>query len=115
MVIGDVPPFPALSGTEELPQVVKNRIAVVAWEKAESENEFLRMCALHVRGDIDLLADRPVETDATPRIRAMQAMQEVEQTIAAGPPPPAGPAVALDPPERVLPRRPAAPEPGREE
>lgn len=99
---GDVPGFPPLSGTEQFPYVLKAKIAEVAWEKAADENEFRRLCFQHVRGDIDLFADRPAETDATERLRAIQAQEEIERAVTL---PAAAPiaTAAEGPAERVAP------------
>lgn len=79
-MINATPDFPPFPGTEQLPQVLKGRIAAVAWEKAEGdETAFQRLCVQHVRGDIDLFADRPAETDATERVAAYRAQQEIER------------------------------------
>lgn len=79
---GEVPAFPPLSGTEQFPAVLTNRIAAVAWEKANGDTAiFQRLCAQHVRGDIDLFADRPAETDATERVRAAEMQREIESAV----------------------------------
>ena len=76
------PIFPQLSGTEQLPQVLTTRIAAVAWEKAAGDiSAFQRLCAQHVRGDIDLFADNPPETDASERVRAAQMQEEIERAV----------------------------------
>lgn len=82
-MIGTPPAFPPFSGTEQLPNMLKRRIAAVAWEKsAADEKEFRRLCVQHVRGDIDLFADNPAETDATPRVQAAAAQREIEASVA---------------------------------
>lgn len=99
---GDVPEFPPFSGTEQIAQSVKIRIAAVAWEKAADETEFRRLCLQHARGDIDLFADRPAETDATERMRAIATQQEIERSVTLPATQPAA-AVVEGPAERAAP------------
>lgn len=83
-----VPAFPALPGTQQLPRVIKVRVAEEAWARAAGdEKEFRRLCWLHVRGDIDLFADNPPETDASPRVRAQREQEELERELIPPPPP----------------------------
>lgn len=82
-MIGETPAFPVYSGTEQLPVQLRNAIAVRAWEKAEGDNAiFQRLCLQHVRGEIDLFADNPPETDASERVRADRLQQEFEAAAA---------------------------------
>lgn len=99
---GDAPAFPPFKGTEQLPQVLTTRIAAVAWEKsAGNEDEFRRLCLQHVRGDIDLFADRPLETDATERMRAIQDQEAIERSVTL--PAAAAPVAVEGPAERAAP------------
>jgi hypothetical protein len=106
MIGEEVPAFPVYSGTEQLPFQLLRAIASRAWEKAEGDNAvFQRLCLQHVRGEIDLFADNPPETDASERVRA----DRLQQAFAA--------AGAAPPAETIEPIAPAAPrpEPDREE
>lgn len=94
---GDIPAFPALSGTEQLHATIKARIAACAWEDAGGdENLFVRLCLQHVRGDIDLFADRPAETDATERVRALRVQEEMERAAGMPQPPATDPATVAE-------------------
>jgi hypothetical protein len=90
------PQFPQLSGTEQLPRILKSRIAALAWEKAEGNTAlFQRFCFQHVRGEIDLFADHPPETDVSERVRMDRL--EREFALAAQQPPPAAEAAPVAP------------------
>lgn len=112
---GEMPAFPPFSGTEQLPRVLKQRIAAAAWEAASGdEKEFRRLCVQHARGDIDLFADKPAETDATPRLQAAEAQREIERSLVPQPQPEpqpgpvaeeAAPAAGRSVPRRAEPER----------
>lgn len=85
-MIGEVPAFPPISGTEQLPIALRRGIASRAWEKAEGDDAvFQRLCLQHARGEIDLYADAPAETDATERVRAAQIEREVTAAVTGEP------------------------------